>query len=123
MGASAARALSKILSHPAVDAETRRGNVGLLRSRRSFLSPLHLRPAHFRGTARRRPAHALAGICCLQLPRCGPLGHSASPASGYLFGQHWRTLARAMQRFNIAVLIVAVAAILFLWWRHRRHPT
>ena len=41
-------------------------------------------------------------------------------SAGYLFGQHWRTLARAMQRFNIAVLIVAVAVILFLWWRYRR---
>jgi membrane protein DedA with SNARE-associated domain len=40
--------------------------------------------------------------------------------AGYLFGQHWRSLARAMQRFNIAVLIVAGAAILFLWWRYRR---
>jgi multidrug resistance efflux pump len=27
-----------------------------------------------------------------------------------------------MQRFNIAVLIIAVAVILFLWWRYRRHP-
>jgi hypothetical protein len=26
-----------------------------------------------------------------------------------------------MQRFNIAVLIVALAVILLLWWRHR-HP-
>ena len=41
-------------------------------------------------------------------------------SAGYLFGQHWRTLARAMQRFNIAVLIVAVVVILFLWWRYRR---
>jgi len=40
--------------------------------------------------------------------------------AGYLFGRHWRTLVRAMQRFNIAVLIVAVAVALFLWWRHRR---
>jgi len=41
-------------------------------------------------------------------------------SAGYLFGQHWRSLVRAMQRFNIAVLIVAVAVILFLWWRYRR---
>jgi membrane protein DedA with SNARE-associated domain len=41
--------------------------------------------------------------------------------AGYLFGQHWRSLLRAMQRFNIAVLIVAVAVILFLWWRYRRN--
>jgi len=43
-------------------------------------------------------------------------------SAGYLFGQHWRTLLRTMQRFNIAALIVAVAVILFLWWRYRRHP-
>ena len=42
--------------------------------------------------------------------------------AGYLFGQHWRSLLRALQRFNIVVLIVAVAAILFLWWRSRRQP-
>ncbi len=41
-------------------------------------------------------------------------------SAGYLFGQHGRTLARAMQRFNIAVLIVAVAVVLYLWWRYRR---
>jgi membrane protein DedA with SNARE-associated domain len=41
-------------------------------------------------------------------------------SAGYLFGQHWRSLVRALQRFNIAVLIVAVAVILFLWWRYRR---
>jgi len=40
--------------------------------------------------------------------------------AGYLFGQHWRSLLRAMQRFNIAVLIVTLAVILFLWWRYRR---
>ncbi len=40
--------------------------------------------------------------------------------AGYLFGRHWRTLLRAMQRFNIAALIVAVAVILYLWWRYRR---
>jgi membrane protein DedA with SNARE-associated domain len=40
--------------------------------------------------------------------------------AGYLFGQHWRTLLRVMQRFNIVVLIVAVAVVLYLWWRHRR---
>ncbi|MGD0509885.1 MAG: DedA family protein [Terriglobales bacterium] len=42
---------------------------------------------------------------------------------GYLFGQHWHTLLRTMQRFNIAVLIVAGVAILYLWWRCRRQPT
>ena len=42
--------------------------------------------------------------------------------AGYLFGQHWRTLVRTMQRFNIAVVIVVAVVILYVWWRHRRHP-
>jgi membrane protein DedA with SNARE-associated domain len=41
---------------------------------------------------------------------------------GYLFGQHWRRLLSFMQRFNLAVLIVAAVVILFLWWRHRQRP-
>jgi membrane protein DedA with SNARE-associated domain len=40
--------------------------------------------------------------------------------AGYLFGQHWRNLLHIMQRFNIAVLIVAVIAILLVWRKHRR---
>src|SRR5271169_6091403 len=40
-------------------------------------------------------------------------------SAGYLFGHHWRRLARAVQRFDTAILIVAVAVILFLWWRYR----
>lgn len=47
---------------------------------------------------------------------------TAIASTGYLFGQHWRSLLRAMQRFNIAVLVVALAVILFLWWRYRRRP-
>jgi len=43
-------------------------------------------------------------------------------SAGYLFGQHWRTLLRTMQRFNIAVLIVAGAVILVLWWIRRQTP-
>jgi len=43
-------------------------------------------------------------------------------SAGFLFGQHWRSLVRAILRFNIAALIVAVAVILYLWWRYRRHP-
>lgn len=43
-------------------------------------------------------------------------------SSGYLFGQHWHTLLRTMQRFNVAVLIVAAAAILYLWWKYRCQP-
>ena len=30
---------------------------------------------------------------------------TAIASTGYLFGQHWRRLLRAMQRFNIAVLV------------------
>lgn len=41
-------------------------------------------------------------------------------SAGYFFGQHWHALLRTMQRFNIAVLIVAGIVTLFLWWRHRR---
>jgi membrane-associated protein len=44
-------------------------------------------------------------------------------SAGYLFGQNWRSLLRTIHRFNIAVLIVAAALILFLWWRYRgRQP-
>jgi membrane protein DedA with SNARE-associated domain len=43
-------------------------------------------------------------------------------SAGHLFGRHWHTLLRTMQRFNIAVLIVAVAALLYLWRRHRHKP-
>jgi len=46
---------------------------------------------------------------------------SVIASAGYLFGQHWRRLARGMQRFNLAVLIVALMVILFLWWTHRRN--
>lgn len=42
--------------------------------------------------------------------------------AGYLFGQHWHIVLRALHRFNIAVLIAAAALALFLWWRYRRHP-
>jgi membrane protein DedA with SNARE-associated domain len=40
--------------------------------------------------------------------------------SGYLFGRHWHTLLRVLQRFNIAVLIVAAVVIAVLSWRYRR---
>ena len=43
-------------------------------------------------------------------------------SAGYLFGQHWRRLLLATERFNIAALIVAVVVILFLWWKYRRQP-
>ena len=40
-------------------------------------------------------------------------------SAGYLFGQHWRNLVRAVERFNIAIVIVVVAVVLYLWWRQR----
>jgi|SRR5271156_1633919 len=40
-------------------------------------------------------------------------------SAGYLFGQHWHTLLRTMQRFNIALLIVAAVVIIYLAWRSR----
>ncbi len=43
-------------------------------------------------------------------------------SAGYLFGHHWHSLLRAMQRLNIAVLIVSGIVILFWWWRYRSPP-
>lgn len=43
-------------------------------------------------------------------------------SAGYLFGRHWHTLLRTMQRFNIAALIVAATVIFYLCWRRRREP-
>jgi membrane protein DedA with SNARE-associated domain len=42
-------------------------------------------------------------------------------SAGYLFGQHWRNVARAIRHFNIAAVIVAVAVVLYVWWRQRRN--
>ncbi len=41
-------------------------------------------------------------------------------SAGYLFGRHWHTLLRVLQRVNVAVLIVAAVVAVFLWWRYRR---
>ena len=41
--------------------------------------------------------------------------------AGYLFGQHWHTLARAVGRFDTAALIVAIAVVLYLWWRQSKN--
>src|SRR5580698_7470039 len=40
--------------------------------------------------------------------------------AGYLFGQHWHRLERIIKRFDLAVAILAVLVLAFLWWRRRR---
>jgi membrane protein DedA with SNARE-associated domain len=40
--------------------------------------------------------------------------------AGYLFGQHWGRLERIVQRFDVAVAILAVLVVAWLWWRKRR---
>jgi membrane protein DedA with SNARE-associated domain len=40
--------------------------------------------------------------------------------AGYLFGQHWHRLERDIKRFDLAVAIVALVVVAFLWWRRRR---
>lgn len=47
---------------------------------------------------------------------------SVIATAGYLFGQHWRSLVRQVERFNVAVLIAVVAVIVYVWWRQRRSP-
>src|SRR5579859_1222467 len=39
---------------------------------------------------------------------------------GFLFGRHWERVEHILKRFDIAVAIVAVLAVAFLWWRKRR---
>jgi membrane-associated protein len=41
-------------------------------------------------------------------------------SAGYLFGRHWPLLVRAVGRFDLAVVMVALVVVLFLWWRHTR---
>jgi membrane protein DedA with SNARE-associated domain len=38
---------------------------------------------------------------------------------GYLFGQHWHRLERAVKRFDLGVAIVVVLAAVWVWWRKR----
>ncbi len=40
--------------------------------------------------------------------------------AGYLFGQQWRSLARAVRRFNIALLVLLAIMALYAWWRQHR---
>jgi membrane protein DedA with SNARE-associated domain len=39
--------------------------------------------------------------------------------AGYLFGQHWHRLERDIRRFDLAVALVALVVVAFLWWRKR----
>jgi membrane protein DedA with SNARE-associated domain len=40
--------------------------------------------------------------------------------AGYLFGQHWGRLVRVVQRFDVAVAIVALLVVALVAWRKRR---
>jgi membrane protein DedA with SNARE-associated domain len=40
--------------------------------------------------------------------------------AGYLFGQHWGRLERAIGRFDVAAAILVLLAVAFLWRRSRR---
>ncbi|SRR5258708_6666341 len=46
---------------------------------------------------------------------------SVISGAGYLFGQHWGRLERDLKRFDIAVIVVALAMI--AWWLWRRRET
>lgn len=39
--------------------------------------------------------------------------------AGYLFGRHWGRLERDLKRFDIAIAVLAVLAIVYWWWRNR----
>ena len=41
-------------------------------------------------------------------------------SAGYLSGKHWEQLVRMVRDANIAVLVAAVALVLFFWQRQRR---
>ena len=40
--------------------------------------------------------------------------------AGYLFGQHWHRLERAIKRLDIAAITFVLAVMVWLWWRNRR---
>jgi membrane protein DedA with SNARE-associated domain len=39
---------------------------------------------------------------------------------GYFFGSRWQWLLTRLEIVDVALAAVAVAAVLFLWWRRRR---
>ena len=38
---------------------------------------------------------------------------------GYLFGRHWELLMHYVKRADIALVLLALLVVLFLWWRQR----
>ena len=44
---------------------------------------------------------------------------SCIASAGYLFGHHWRLLVRTMTRINVLLVILVVAAVVYVWWRQR----
>jgi membrane protein DedA with SNARE-associated domain len=40
--------------------------------------------------------------------------------AGFFFGAHWHRLERVIKRFDIAMVILAVLALGYWWWRKRR---
>jgi len=40
--------------------------------------------------------------------------------AGYLFGQHWHRLERAIKKLDIAAVIFVLLVAAWLWWRNRR---
>ena len=45
---------------------------------------------------------------------------SVISSAGYLFGQHWHRLEKVIQRFDFAVVVVAVIVGAWIWRRNRR---
>ena len=45
---------------------------------------------------------------------------TAISGAGYLFGQHWHRLERAIKRLDIAAIIFVLVVVVWLWWRTRR---
>ena len=41
-------------------------------------------------------------------------------SAGYLFGRHWQRLEHDIKRFDVAVAIIVVLGLVWLWWRNRR---
>jgi membrane protein DedA with SNARE-associated domain len=45
---------------------------------------------------------------------------TAISGAGYLFGQQWSRLADNLKRLDIAIVILVLLALAYLWWRGRR---